>query len=215
MQYNILKKTDATKICLQYTENGLRKKFLVMLKFMDTKECYFATDLPINFKKPKKKTDADLTVYTVDGIYKTSVQILDCTVSLQDIMFEVTIPLNWNYSQLRNSTRKKVELPVNIKFDDGFELKSTSIDLALGGVAVRHKGMISSIYKRLTGTLTIELPKESDIDLPDSKLIAEAKFVREITNKNNSDNGSFYVFKFIKLSDKQLYMLTNYLIKLD
>lgn len=215
MQQNILRDSNITKIYLIYVDNGSRKKLSVNLRFMDNKECYFSTSTQTNFDKPKKKTPAELHVYTSDGVYKTKITLLDTNMSLREIIYEVSIPKNWDFVQLRKSSRKTVELPLNIKFNDGFEISITTFDLSLGGVSFFTKDQLSSIYKKVSGILTLELPKDNIINFPDCKMTVETKFVREKDMIEDHYGKHFYTFKFIGLSHDEELILKNFLIKLD
>ena len=66
MQHNILRDSNVTKIYLMYIDGGARKKIQVKLRFMDSKEGYFAAPTPRGFVKPKRKIPAELNVYTTE-----------------------------------------------------------------------------------------------------------------------------------------------------
>ncbi len=215
MQHNILRDSNITKIYLIYVNNGARKKEVVKLRFMDNKECYFAAQTPIKFDKPKKKIPAEINVFTSDGVYKTKVTLLDTNLSLREILYEVSIPKTWDFVQLRASTRKLVELPVSIKFNDGFVINATSYDLSLGGISFFTKENISSIYKKISGILTLELPKNTLFNFQDGKLTVETKFVREKDNIEDHFGEQLIIFKFINVSPDDEFVLKNFLIKLD
>lgn len=206
MQQNILRDSNITKIYLIYVNNGSKKKESVSLRFIDKKECYFAAPTPVKFDKPKKKIPAELNVYTTDGVYKTKVTLIDCNMSLREIMYEVSIPNSWDYIQLRASSRKLAALPVTIKFNDGF---------SINGVSFFSKETISSIYKRISGILTLELPKDTLINFPDGKMTVEAKFVREKSEIENHFGEQLYIFKFVNISYDDENILKNFLIKLN
>ena len=215
MQQNILRNTSVTKIYLIYLDkNNIKKKEAVKLRFMYNKECYFAAPMGANFEKPKKKTQAELVVYTEDGIYKASILIKDANLSLRDIIYTVTLPLKWDFIQCRSSSRKMVELPLSIKFNDGYIIEAVSYDLSTGGVSFFSKQNIPSIYKRFSGTLTLELPHDLIINFPEGKLITEAKFVREKSEIENHYGEVLYIYKFISLNDDAQMILKNYLMKL-
>ena len=215
MQHNILRDSNITKIYLIYVNNGARKKEVVKLRFIDNKECYFAAQTPIKFDKPKKKIPAEINVFTSDGVYKTKVTLLDTNLSLREILYEVSIPKTWDFVQLRASTRKLVELPVSIKFNDGFVINATSYDLSLGGISFFAKENISSIYKKISGILTLELPKNTLFNFQDGKLTVETKFVREKDNIEDHFGEQLIIFKFINVSPDDEFVLKNFLIKLD
>ena len=215
MQHNILRDSNITKIYLIYIHNGARKKETVTLRFMDNKECYFAAPTPVKFDKPKKKIPAELNVFTPDGVYKTKITLLDTNMSLQEILYEVSIPKTWDFIQLRASSRKLVELPVSIKFNDGFTINTTTYDLSLGGISYYTKDSLSSIYKKISGILTLELPKETLINFPDGRMTVETKFVREKSGDEEHFGEQLVIFKFIGVTPDDEMILKNFLIKLD
>ena len=216
MQQNILKDSNITKIYLIYINaNGIKKKEAVKLRFMDSKECYFAANTPVNFVKPKRKSQAEINVYTTDGIYKTKVTIIDTNLSLREVIYNVSIPKTWDFIQLRSSTRKLVKLPVKIKFNDGFEIQTSTYDLSLGGLSFFSEKSFSSIYKKISGILTLEIPKTEIINFPDGELVVETKFVREKSEIENHFGETLYIFKFMNLPKENELILKNFLMKLD
>ena len=215
MQHNILRDSNVTKIYLIYVHNGARKKETVSLRFMDNKECYFAAPTPVKFDKPKKKIPAELNVFTTDGVYKTKVTLIDTNMSLREVLYEVSIPKVWDFIQLRSSSRKLVELPVSIKFNDGFTINATTYDLSLGGISYYTKDSVSSIYKKLSGILTLELPKDTLINFPDGKMTVETKFVREKSGDEDHFGEQLVIFKFIGITPDDEMVLKNFLIKLN
>ena len=215
MQHNILRDSNVTKIYLIYVHNGARKKETVSLRFMDNKECYFAAPTPVKFDKPKKKIPAELNVFTTDGVYKTKVTLIDTNMSLREVLYEVSIPKVWDFIQLRSSSRKLVELPVSIKFNDGFTINATTYDLSLGGISYYTRDTVSSIYKKISGILTLELPKDTLINFPDGKMTVETKFVREKSGEEEHFGEQLIIFKFIGITPDDEMVLKNFLIKLN
>lgn len=213
MQHNILRDSSVTKIYLIYTDAGAKKRVQVKLRFMDAKECYFATPTPRGFSKPKRKISAELNVYTTDGVYKSNVTLLDSNMSLNEVMYEVSIPSKWDFIQLRLSSRKEVELPIKIAFNDGFMIDTTTHDISLGGISFISKNSINSIYKKISGILTLELPKNVLINFADGKMTTETKFVREA--EANDFGEILYSFKFCSLKPDDEEVLKNYLLRLD
>lgn len=215
MQYNILRNGDITKIYLIYVNNmGVRKRENVSLRFMDSKESFFVTKSYSTFNKPKKKTPAELNVYTPDGVYKAKVSIMDSVVSLDEIMYTTTIPLVWDFVQLRKSTRKQVELPFKLKFNDGFEVEGMSFDLSLNGISFYSKANISSIYQRLSCILSLSLPSETIVNFVGGQLNVEAKYVRDKEGEGEFFGQRYYVFKFYGLGYEDEMVLKNFLLKL-
>ena len=213
MQHNILRESNVTKIYLIYVDNGARKRVQVNLRFMDSKEAYFATPLPTGFKKPKRKIPAELKVYTTDGIYQSKITLMDSNVSLSEVLYEVTVPLKWDFTQMRSSSRKEIELPLKIVYNDGFAIETTTHDVSLGGVSFVFNKQISSIYKKISSILTLELPKTAIINFPDGKLTVEAKFVRETVTENFDTFIYSYKFCGLKLEDEEV--LKNFLLHLN
>lgn len=216
MQHNILRDTEVTKIYLVYLDsNSVKRKESVKLRFMDNNECYFAGVMPVNFVKPKKKTSAELIVYTEDGVYKSNVVIKESNLSLRDIIYTVSIPQKWDFIQCRNSSRKKVQLPLVIKFNDDFIITAQTEDLSLGGISFFSNQNVSSIYKKISGILTLEFPQDLIINFPDSRLVVETKFVREKLNVENHYGEVLYVYKFLSLNSDEQMILKNFLMKLN
>ena len=216
MQQNILRDSNITKIYLIYVNKKRKKKReSVKLRFMDKNECYFVADVPPNFSKPKRKIPAELHVYTTDGVYKTKITLIDTNMSLEEVMYEVSIPKTWDFTQLRSSSRKLVKLPVIIKFNDGYEIEAETYDLATGGISFFSTEQISSIYKKISGILTLRLPKETIINFPDGQMRVETRFVREKTDIENHFGETLYIFRFINMLPEDDMVLKNFLIKLN
>lgn len=213
MQTNILKSSDVTSIYLIYTENYVRKKYSARVRFLDTKECYLSTEIPANFTKPKKKQDAEVVAYTEDGVYKAQVKIMDTTYSGQELMYITELPAQWKYTQLRQSTRKKVSAPFKMTFNDGYSLEAEIYDISLGGISFYLDSDISDLYKKLNGIIKIELPSNSYANINTTIIKTEVRFLRMHTNKNNP-NDSRFVYKFLGLTDNNYMDLKNYLIRL-
>ena len=213
MQHNILRESNVTKIYLIYVDNGARKRVQVNLRFMDSKEAYFATPLPTGFKKPKRKIPAELKVYTTDGIYQSKVTLIDSNVSLSEVLYEVTVPLKWDFTQMRSSSRKEIELSLKIAYNDGFVIETKTHDLSLGGVSFISNKPFSSIYKKISGILTLELPKTAIINFPDGKMTVEAKFVRETATEVFGEMVYSYKFCGLKLEEEEV--LKNFLLHLN
>lgn len=216
MQHNILKDSGVVKIVIVYMVAGVRKRLQVKMRFMDKKECYFSA--PNNsFIKPKNKTNVEIACYTPDGVYRSNVTLLDTVLSMQEVLFSVSIPYIWKLSQMRMSSRKKVELPVTIHYNDGFEISATSHDVSLGGVSFYTNQPIPSIYKQLTAALTLRLPKGTIIDFSNGKMVCEAKYQREKDSDvlGFMDSSTMYVYKFLTMANDDIVVLKNFLINLN
>lgn len=200
MQENILRDSLITHIFLSYMGTEKKQVLRLKLRFIDTNQAYFSAEPDVNFVKPKRKTPAEIKVYTIDGVYKTDVYINDTQTDIREILFEVTIPKLWEYIQQRSSSRNRVSLPVKIKYNDGFEIDTMTYDLAIGGIAFYSKNTISSIYKKLPAVLKLELPQSMWIKNPDCKIVVEAQFVRERLEENDEEyfQQYLYSYKFVK-----------------
>lgn len=215
MERNILKESEVTKIYLSYQENGIKKRHLVSLRFMDLKDCYFATPMPQNFKKPKNKTPIEIVVYTTDGVYTTHVSLIESNISMSDVLFSVTIPKSWDFKQWRQSTRKRISINFSLKYNDGFEIVGTTYDISIGGISFITDQRISSVYEKMTCIASIQTPDNLIINFPDKKLVTEAKFVRKKENFGEyGSDGTLYAFKFIQLSGEEESILKGFLLSI-
>ncbi len=213
MNTNIFRNTDITKIYLFYVDGGIKVKTEVKMRFMDQKDGYFSATLPPNFKKPKRKISAELKVYTSDGVYQSNVTLIDTTTSINDVLYQISFPKKWELIQLRSGTRKHVELPFKIQYQDGYSLEGTTHDLAIGGISFINNLQMSSIYKKIPATITLEFPQNLIINFPDRKLETEVMFVRE--NKYDNFDNKLYSYRFKSLSQDAIDIIKAFLIKLD
>lgn len=212
MQKNILRDSEINKIYLVYTNaNGLKKKENVTLRYMGDKECYFASNLPVNFVKPKNRSMVDIIVYTVDGVFKSTVKILDSNMHLNEILFQCEYPKVWTFSQLRNGSRKTIALQGVLKFNDGESLMFSTTDISIGGFSFLSKIKIPSIYTKFSCICELEFPKELLVNFPDRTLITEVKFVR---NQDDNLDETFYALKFAKLSNDETRIIKNFILGL-
>ena len=215
MRGNILKESNITKIYLIYNDGILRKKYKAKLRYMDKSECFFATDLPAGFKKPKKKIPVEIQAFTPDGVYKTNLQILDTNTTLREAIFQVTVPDTWRFIQLRNGSRMSIDLSVKVAFDDGFTIETTTNDVSINGFAFFDRKNLSSIYKKLPCTVTVKFPNGALEGIPNDTLVKKAKFVREEENIEYHEGEFLYAFKFIDLENKEELALKNFLLDLE
>ncbi len=216
MQFNILKDSGVVKITLTYMVSGLRKKTQVRMRFMDKKECYFATENR-GFVKPKNKTNIEIACYTPDGVYKSNVTLMDTITSMNEILFSVSIPYIWKLSQMRMSSRKQVKLPIKIRFNDGFEITSETHDVSLGGVSFYSEQAIPSIYKQLTCVLSMKLPQNTVVNFANGQMSCEARYQREKEDEALGflSSSTLYVFKFLTMTNDDIIVLKNFLLHLD
>ncbi len=215
MEKNILETIIISKIHIVCTVNNIKKKYPVKFRYQDSKLSFFAGELPTNFVKPKKKIPAEIVVYTPNGVYKSDTVLMDCNMTFNEMLYTVKTCTRWDFIQLRRSTRKMTELPLTLKFNDGFEIKTTSYDLSLGGISFFSSTKISSIYTKISGILTIEMPKEVSYEYPDGKIVVEAKYVRALEEINGHFGETLYMWKFMNLPAELEENLKYFLIKLN
>ena len=213
MSYKILSEPGTKKIILSYKNgNSLTVKTL-QFKYMDSKECYFVMDFFPGFVKPKHKTPAEIEAYTDNGVYKANVQILDTSISLNNITVVLSVPTKMDYIQLRLGERKPINASVNIKFNDGFEINSQTKDISFGGVSFFTEKNIPDLYKRFPALLTLNFSAEYKTDFLDNKLTIQAKFAREFIE--DGTNRNLCVFKFINLSGIETTLLKKFILNLN
>lgn len=215
MRYNILRDPLVNNIFISYKEHEIKRVIEVRFRFMDTKQAYFSAPREKALMKPKKKTNAVIKVYSIDGVYKTNVSINDSQYSLDDILFEVSLPKLWEFDNLRSSARNRVSLEANIKYNDGFEINTNTYDLALGGIAFYSKEKFPDIYQKFPAILTLKFPKEMWLQNPDGKLVVETNFVR--MRQEDVDEKHFgeylYCFKFVDMQKDDEDLLRGFLIQ--
>ena len=158
-------------------------------------------------------TFGSVSVSAAPKLNKTKVTLLDSNMSLNEVMYEVSIPNKWDFVQLRSSSRKEVELPVEITFNDGFKITTNTHDISLGGISFVSKNSFNSIYKKISGILTLKLPQNTLINFSDGTMTTEAKFVRE--SEPNDFGEIIYSFKFCSVKPEDEEILKNYLLRLD
>ncbi len=216
MQDNILRDSLVTSIYLSYVEQGKKQVTKLKLRFMDDKQAYFSSEISEKFVRPKKKTEATIKVYSIDGVYRTTVIINDVEQTFTEILFEVSLPRIWEFIQQRNSSRSRVALPMTLKYNDGFETDTVTYDIALGGIAFYSKERLSSIYKHLPAILTLTFPDSMWIKHPDCKLVLEVSFVRERIEEDDEEHFGdlLYSFKFIKPPKEAEDLIKEFLMQI-
>ena len=169
MKKNVLKQSDIS-IVLSYEQNGKILKFDVTPRYTDDEETYLSMPMPIDFVKPKNKTNLNLTLRSSIGVLKAVTKLIDCNLSLQEIIFTVQTPKNWENNDYRRSSRKEAKLPVIIKCNDT-EIKTESFDVSMGGISVIVKEEMFNFSKNIPVTITIYLGND--------ELTVQGKFIRE------------------------------------
>ena len=215
MRNNILRDPLVNNIFISYMDNDIKRVIEVVFRFMDTKQIYFSAPRDKVLVKPKKKTSVDLKVYSIDGVYKSCVVVNDSQYSLDEVLFELSLPKLWEFNNLRSSSRNRVTLDINIKYNDGFEINTTTYDLALGGIAFYSKEKFPEMYEKFTAILTMKLPKEMWLQNPDGKFVIETAFVR--MHKEDNDEKHFgeylYCYKFINIPKDEQDLIRAFLIQ--
>jgi len=218
MQQNILKASNVTKIFLKFVDGKkCNRKEAVKLRYMDSKSCYFAGQTIINFAKPKWRAKAEIIVYTPDGVYSAVVIMRETDFSLNNILYKVDIPKIWKFTQLRAGSRKKVSLPISIKFNDGLEIKNETFDLSIGGFSILSNQELTTIHTRFACTCRIQFPNDAIINFPEGILETDAMYVRQKPIKDNYELRDYKMlcFRFKKLSADDTMIIKNFLMKIE
>ena len=215
MQQNVLYTSNVSKIFLVYVDGKkFRRKEEVKIHYIDNKNCYFAGQTLINFTKPKWRTKTDIIVYTPDGVYSAQVIIRDTEISLNNIFYKVDIPKSWKFTQLRSGSRKKVKLPVKIKFNDGLEIEDETFDLSVGGFSIISNQNLSTVNTRFNCDCQIKFPENMTKNFPNGLLETSAKYVRSktITDSYEMEGHKLLCFRFINLSSECTMLLKHFLL---
>ena len=206
MAGNILRRGNDAKILLTYYLNGRRVRQDVTIRYSDDDESYFAMPMPVNFVKPKNKSDIEITYRSSVGVLFAATKLVDCNMSLQEIIFTVKTPKIWEDRESRRSKRKETKFPVTIKINDA-EYKTESYDFATGGVSVVANMDLSDSQKQLFADVTLEFNKGEPITV-------QGKFVRE-KDVYAEENIHLYVYKFLNVSNFTNLIIKNYLLSIE
>ena len=213
MQHNILKNSNLSSIYLIYNDST-KKKLEVRFRFMDKNDCYLSVSILQNYTKPKKNTSAELVAYTEDGVYRTKVKIKDFITSLNEVLYVVENPKNWEFTQLRDGTRKEYSLPFVLRFNDGFEINSMSHDISTGGISFVSAEPIPNVYKKVSGSLSFSIPQANfkATENNNNNITIDVKFLRMMETNNTKDN--CYVYRFINISQDDIDKIKMFLISI-
>ena len=211
MEKNILKNKDILDVCLIYAdgENKLiESKASVQFIDEENNTCYLISALPLNMSKPKFKCNVKVIVYTKSGIYKSETKIADMSLSVANIVYNIDIPKYWKYVQMRYSERIPIDTPIEIKYNDGYEITGKTTELSITGFAFMSETEIPELYAKLKGVGSINL-----VDKNGSNIISEdVKFVRKIEPENDADQLNHYVYKFVNISDRNRFIIRNFVV---
>ena len=203
MDFNILKRKNLIAIYLVYNDGG-NKKIKVDIHYLDDGECYLQTDLwDANINKPKANFSAEILAYTGNGVYVGKTKIIDTTITMQKVMFQVKIPNKWDFSQSRASIRKQIAIPFKIKYNDGYEFQGESFDISSGGVSFVKSEPILPLYKKFVATIEIDLSNISISSISNEVIKSEVKYLREIS----SEKYTTYVYKFLTVDSHNTNIL--------
>ena len=212
MRNNLLKSINIIKAVISYNVKDDIVKKNVRLKYVDDTECYFIADFLAGYQKPTKKLQANLTIYTADGIYKTKLMINNVDVSLKEIFFTCDVPRDWEFIQMRRGGRKALSIPFKIEYNDGYVIEAKTFDLAPGGFAFITEENIGPIYRKVPANVTMQFEQGLSADLPDGKFTSSVVFVREIdavTVENPKEKR--YAYRFANLSPLQQLLIDKVL----
>ena len=219
MQHNILRTFDIVKIYFSYKDGrGLNKKELVKVRYTDQKSAYFVGKIPANYAKPKWRTKAIISVYTLDGVYFTEQIIREVNCSLEELLYKVDLPKTWNFKQLRAGTRKRISLPFKIVFADEAVIQAKTFDLSIGGFSFEcEKSNLTTVQKNFPAKCSIQFPNSAIINFPDGLFEATVKYVRQkaIVDEYDKEGYQVYSFKFLKITPDERMVLKNFLLKIE
>lgn len=217
MQQNILRSSEVSKIYLIYTDGKKnQRKEIVSLRYSDKKHCYFIGDIPFNFAKPGFFAKADIVVYTSDGVYQANVKMGNVSYTLNEIVYELAVPKVWNYTQMRDGTRKRLELPINVKFCDETVLEGFVYNISASGFSVASKTPLTLVQKKFPAICEIMLPLEEFSNIPEGKLTANCKFAREnaLIDDYEFMEHNLIGFKFLNLDKTYVNAIKNAIMKI-
>ena len=207
MKQNVLQDKDNSTIFLKYTDFE-EHNYGVIYKFMDKEQCFVATPTPTEFTKPKSNTPAELVVYRPEGVYKSKVKIIDTHYAIRETVFLLSLPKKWDFSQARSSSRKQIKLHFNLDFGENFVIDSNLFDISMQAFSFIREEEIPSIYKQVSGKLTIDLPSGYN----KKQIVVDAKFKRLFKQEIGYDNQDCYVYRFLNLSEEDSEILKMLLI---
>ena len=210
MQERLLKDKENTKIYLIYTD-GVKQKLEATYRYMDKNHFYLAALTPTNFNKPRKNCPAEIIAYRTEGVYKTTVKIIDVHFSINELVFLVTIPTKWDFAQLRSSSRKQVDLHFSMSFEDGFKIEAEMHDLSLNGFSFVVDSPLTSLYKQVNADLVIDLPQR----FKKNQITVQAKYKRDYPITINLSDKFCYVYQFNDLSSEDKEILKILLMSAD
>lgn len=203
MTINILSKREDANIVLSYMEDGKRVKYDVMIRYSDKEESYFSTPFPINFTKPKPKTKIEITYRSSIGVLYAETKLIDCCLSMNEIMFTVKTPTYWEDRESRRSRRKECNIPVTVEYS-GYKFESESYDIATGGISFIAPEDMPDTYKNLPATVSLKFA-------PDNVVTVTGKFIRE-KELGGDDSVKLFVYKFTHVSSLTRMTIKNYMI---
>jgi hypothetical protein len=208
---NVLKEVSISKIEMIYDDDGGKKHREVSLGYYDEEICYFSLNTDLNFLLPKLKSEAEILVYSPDGIFKSVVKFLRINKSVGKVLFEVTAPAKWDFIQRRKNLRKQIPLPVSIKYEDGFEITTRVNDISAGGLTVYKTGAFSGIYQKLEADISIEFPEGVILHMNDNIVHTKARCVRVEENLPGHFGENLVAYEFIHLNSDIANSMRRYI----
>lgn len=196
-------KNPKTKVVIAYKEKNSIYRFDSVIRYVDNNDCLVSTDFYGWFHKPKRKTKAELYVKTEEGAFESDVVINDISVLLNEITFYFDTPKAWEIRESRKDIRAKTNLPICVKYED-FEVKSTAVNLSMGGVKINETTIIPEKYKNKTALITLFLPDNENLSL-------QAFFARKEVNDEFNDDTTSNTFEFKSLTLIEKIKISKYI----
>lgn len=186
---------EIIKISLKYTINNNLKKIFVDLFFEDSKLLYFT---PSNGSvslsdKISKKINAELVVYTQNGLFVANVVIKESNYSIDSgYQYIIVPPKKFDFIQLRLSNRENFVVPIKLMLEDEIIVDTVSLDFSTNGVAFLINNPLAPVYKKF--------PCNMQINLFDLTLDLTVKYVREMRDLESFGDNILCAFKFLNLT---------------
>ena len=212
MDINIFNNSRISSIFLTYSDGQRMLRLPVVVRYIDKKECFLSAEVPVNFVKPRNNTKATVMAYTEVGVYSADTKIVDVNLSsVREITFSVVAPKNWDYKQLRTSSRKNVKVPFVIKYNDGYEFKGTTEDFSLSGISFISDVQMPELYQRFVAKITFDFSGFEGME----NVTADVKFLRFKDDVPVKDGEFFYIYRIVEIGTPESLALKNFLIKVN
>ena len=204
MQQETFNLNKIKDVYVRYSVNNIRYNLKVQLQCQEKTTMLLETKNNLKTVVPKN-IQAIIIVHTKSGVYNAAVKILDIQYSINTLTYVTSSPQKWNQVQLRTSIRSKINIPIQITFNDNFVINEVTNDISLNGVSFYMNTILNGIYKKITGSASIQLPNKSFIN-------TKVKYIRDIQYVEDYEESTkyLYVFKFMDIDVLDTKKIQNY-----